>query len=87
MDGLITIACNQMFPYIHAFAAINIAISACALILMILAYFLTPRGEYLEYIEGNYENYGEEMGKQLEDLAANNYYNAENGNQYGMEME
>ena len=70
MDGIINTACNQMFPYVNAFSALNIAIAIDLFLLMVLAYFLTTRYQFYEELQGNLENYGEEIAKNSD---ANNY--------------
>jgi hypothetical protein len=70
MDGIINTACNQTFPYINAFSALNIAIAIDLFLLMVLAYFLTTRYQFYEELQGNLDNYGEEIAKNSD---ANNY--------------
>lgn len=70
MDGIINTACNQMFPYVNAFSALNIAIAINLFLLMVLAYFLTTRYQFYEELQGNLDNYGEEIAKNSD---SNNY--------------
>lgn len=70
MDGIINTACNQMFPYVNAFSALNIAIAIDLFLLMVLAYFLTTRYQFYEELQGNLDNYGEEIAKNSD---SNNY--------------
>lgn len=63
MNGIVDIACNQLFPYFNALSVLNIVISAFVFVLMILSYFLTTRYQFYEFLEGNFENYGVETFK------------------------
>lgn len=68
MDGIINTACNQMFPYVNAFSALNIAIAINLFLLMVLAYFLTTRYQFYEELQGNLDNYGEEIAKNSDSI-------------------
>ena len=60
MNAIVNIACNQLFPYVNTFSAINIACSVFIFILFLLSYFLTTRFQFYEFLEGNYDNFGVE---------------------------
>ena len=63
MNGIINVACNQLFPYFNALSVLNILISVFVFFMMILSYFLTVRFQFYEFLEGNFENYGVETYK------------------------
>ena len=67
MNGIVNIACNQLFPYINVFSSINIACSVFIFVLFVLSYFLSARFQFYEFLEGNYENFGVET-KTTKDL-------------------
>ena len=73
MDGIINISCNQLFPYFNILAALAITISVMVFILFIIAYFLTTRFQFYEFLDGNWENYGEESYR-TKDLPQNYGY-------------
>lgn len=58
MNGIVNIACNQLFPYINTLMALNIANSVLVFIMFILAYFLSTRLQFYEFLDGNFDNYG-----------------------------
>lgn len=60
MNAIVDIACNQLFPYVNTFSAINIACSVFIFIMFLLSYFLTTRFQFYEFLEGNYDNFGVE---------------------------
>lgn len=59
MDGIINQGCNQLFPYFNILSILSIIISIVVFVLMILGYFLTTRYQFYEYLDGNWENWGE----------------------------
>lgn len=50
MNGIIDIACNQLFPYFNALSVLNIVISVFVFFMMILSYFLTTRYQFYEFL-------------------------------------
>lgn len=46
MNGIVNIACNQLFPYVNTLSALNIGASVFVFIMFLLAYFLTTRFEF-----------------------------------------
>ena len=78
MNGIVNTACNQLFPYVNAFSALNIAIAIDVFLVMVLAYFLTTRFQFYEALEGNFDNYGEET-IETKDLPG---YELDSGRQY-----
>lgn len=58
MNGIVNIACNQLYPFINALMAMNIANSLFVFILFVLSYFLTTRFQFYTLLEGNFDNYG-----------------------------
>ena len=46
MNAIVNIACNQLFPYVNAFSALNITCSAFIFILFLKSYFLTTRFQF-----------------------------------------
>ena len=73
MDGIINIGCNQLFPYFNIVSALSITISVVVFVLFILAYFLTTRFQFYEFLDGNLDNYGE-SSYETKDLPANQMY-------------
>eukprot|EP00178_Gracilaria_changii_P009064 TRINITY_DN26873_c0_g1_i1.p1 TRINITY_DN26873_c0_g1~~TRINITY_DN26873_c0_g1_i1.p1 ORF type:complete len:128 (+),score=0.99 TRINITY_DN26873_c0_g1_i1:329-712(+) len=50
MNGIVDVACNQMFPYFNTLSTINIICSVLAFILFLLSYFLTVRYQFYEFL-------------------------------------
>ena len=79
MNGIVDIGCNQLFPYFNVLSILTIVISVIIFLLMILAYFLTTRFHFYEFLEGDFNNYGVETLK-TDQLPGNNP-------NYGYEMD
>jgi hypothetical protein len=78
MNGIVNIACNQLFPYINALMAMNIANAIFVFVLFILAYFLTTRLQFYELLEGNFDNFGaEQLDSKSDALDSSNNRNVE----------
>lgn len=80
MNGIINIGCNQLFPYFNIVSALTITISVVVFILLILAYFLTTRFQFFEFLDGNLDNWGEESYR-TKDLPGYNMDSTRNYNQ------
>ena len=76
MNGIINLSCNQLFPYFNTLSILNIIISVIVFVLMILAYFLTTRYQFYEYLEGDFENFGKDR-KEYEPNDSSRNYNQE----------
>jgi len=50
MNGIVNLACNQVFPYVNITSALNISLSVFVFVMFILAYFLTTRFQFYEYL-------------------------------------
>lgn len=73
MNGIVSIGCNQLFPYFNTLSILNIIISVILFILMILTYFLTTRYQFYEYLDGDFENYGKDKKDYAEADSSRNY--------------
>lgn len=60
MNGIVDIACNQFVPYINITSALSITESVFVFILFVLAYFLTTRFQFYEFLDGDFNNFGTE---------------------------
>jgi hypothetical protein len=54
MNGIVDVACNQLQPYLNSLSALNIVCSVLTFILFLLAYFLTARLTFYEFLEGRF---------------------------------
>jgi hypothetical protein len=67
LDSLVATACNNNFPYVYVITIFTICMSITFFFLMAFSYYLTPRMEFYEFLEGDFDNY-DEFGRSDDDL-------------------
>lgn len=83
MDGIVNIACEQLQPYVNLLSALNITESVFVFVLFLLAYFLTTRLQFYEFLDGNFVNYGV---KTVDTSSINPVYSLETSNSKNIEL-
>jgi hypothetical protein len=64
LNSLVNNTCNNNFPYIYALSILTIIMTCFFFVLMILAYYLTVRMEFYEFLNGDLGNYDQHAGSE-----------------------